>query len=59
MVYISELPGRTLLKPSEVASLFGVSPQTVYNWHRMGMIHGVKISGILRIYASSLGEMIQ
>jgi len=58
MAYSSELPGRTLLKPSEVASLFGVSPHTVYHWHRMGMIQGVKIKGVLRIYASSLSEIV-
>ena len=57
MAYISELPDRTLLKPVEVASLFNVSPQTVYLWHSMGMIGGVKIGGrILRIFASSLEE---
>ena len=54
MAYISELPGRTLLKPSEVASLFNVSPQAVYLWHRMGMIEGVKIGRTLRIQASSI-----
>ena len=51
MSYISELPDRTFLKPSEVASLFDVSPQTVYLWHRMGMIEGIKIDGrTLRVF---------
>jgi len=59
MAYSSELPGRTLLKPSEVASLFGVSPRTVYHWHRMGVIEGIKINGILRIYTSSLSDIAQ
>ena len=54
MAYMSELPGRTLLKPSQVASLFHVSPQAVYLWHRMGMIEGVKIGRTLRIQTSSL-----
>ncbi|MGD0663302.1 MAG: helix-turn-helix domain-containing protein [Syntrophorhabdales bacterium] len=52
MAYISELPGRTLLKPSEAASLFNLSPKTIYFWHRIGMIEGVKIGRILRIQTS-------
>ena len=59
MGYLRELPDRTLLKPSQVASLFNVSPQTVYFWHRTGMIEGIKIGGrILRIFASSLEERL-
>jgi DNA-binding transcriptional MerR regulator len=54
MSYNSELPSRTFLKPSEVASFFNVAPQTVYFWHRMGKIQGIKIGGSLRIYTSSL-----
>lgn len=38
MAYLSELPDRTLLKPSEVAVFLNVSPQTVHFWHPMGMI---------------------
>jgi predicted site-specific integrase-resolvase len=41
MTYINELPDRNFLKPSEVASLFDVSPRTVYLWHHMGMIETV------------------
>lgn len=58
MSHNSESPHRTFPKPSEVASLFGVSPQTVYFWHRMGMIQGIKIDGgTFRIFASSLDQM--
>jgi len=57
MSYNSKSPHRTFLKPSDVASLFNVSLQTVYFWHRMGMIEGTKVGGrILRIFASSLEE---
>jgi hypothetical protein len=49
-----EMPSRTFLKPSEVASLFNVSVYTVYFWHRMEAIAGIKIGGCLRIYRSSL-----
>ena len=58
MSYSSELPTRTFLKPSEVASLFNIAPQTVYFWHRMGKIEGVKIGGSLRIYTSSLAAIL-
>ena len=51
-----ELPGRTLLKPSEVASFFNVSVQTVYSWLKEGKIEGVKIGRTVRICRSSLEE---
>ncbi len=57
MAYTGKLAGRTFLKPTEVASLLNVSPKTVYFWHRMGMIEGVKIQKILRIYANSVERM--
>ncbi|MGA2107514.1 MAG: helix-turn-helix domain-containing protein [Syntrophorhabdales bacterium] len=58
MSYNSELPSRTFLKPSEVASFFNVAPKTVYFWHRMGRIEGIKIGGSLRIYTSSLVRIL-
>lgn len=58
MAHSGELPDRTLLKPSEVAFRLDVSPQTVYFWHCVGVIEGVKIGGrTLRIFASSLEHM--
>jgi len=54
MPYKSELPSRTFLKPSEVASFLNVAPKTVYFWHSMGRIQGIKIGGSLRIYTNSL-----
>ena len=59
MTRTRELPDRTVLKPSEVASLLNVSPQTVYFWHRMGVIEGVKIGGTLRILTSSLERVLR
>ena len=58
MSYNADLPARTFLKPSEVASFFNVSPQTVYFWHKMGQIQGVKICGSLRIYSNSLTGLL-
>jgi len=57
MSHTREMSSRTFLKPSEVASLFNVSLSTVYFWHRMQMIRGVKIGGCLRIYRGSLSEI--
>lgn len=54
MLCNSEMPVRTFLKPFEVATLFNVSVSTVYLWHRMGKIDGIKICGSLRIYRHSL-----
>jgi len=54
MSYNSELPLRTFLKPSEVAAFFRIALETVYFWHRMGKIEGIKIYGCLRIYRRSL-----
>jgi len=51
-----ELPERTLLRPSEVASFFNVSVETVYLWLREGKIEGIKIGRTVRIYRSSLEE---
>ncbi len=52
----SELPSRTLLTPSEVASLFNVSARTVYCWHRMRIVEVIKMCGILTKYGNSLPE---
>jgi len=53
----NELPSRILLTPSEVASFFNVSLRTVYFWHKIGKIQGIKIWRFLRIYRNSLGRM--
>ena len=58
MLFSGELPARTLLKPSEVASFFNVSPKTVYLWHDMGRIEGIKIRASLRILAKSLKDLL-
>jgi len=58
MSHTREMSSRTFLKPAEVASLFNVSLSTVYLWHRMEIIRGVKIGGCLRIYRRSLGGIL-
>ena len=54
MYRTSDLPARSLLTPFEVASFYDVSLRTVYFWHRIGKIQGIKIWRFLRIYRSSL-----
>ena len=49
-----ELPSRTFLTPFEVASFFDVSLRTVYFWHKIGKIKGIKIWRFMRIYRNSL-----
>jgi len=57
MSYNTELPSRILLTPSEVASFFNVSVRTVYFWHKIGKIQGIKIWRFLRICRNSLDGM--
>jgi len=57
MCYNTELPSRILLTPSEVASFFNVSVPTVYFWHKIGKIQGIKIWRFLRICRNSLEGM--
>ena len=53
-----DLPDRTLLRPSEVASFFRVSTKTVYRWYRTGAIEGIKVKGSLLIYRHSIRKLI-
>jgi len=52
-----ELPSRIFLTPSEVASFFNVSLRTVYFWHKIGKIQGIRIWRFLRVYRNSLEGM--
>ncbi len=52
----SELPSRTLLTPSEVASFFNVSARTVYCRHRMRIVEVIKMCGILTKYGNFVPE---
>ncbi|WP_423816317.1 helix-turn-helix domain-containing protein [Salinibacter ruber] len=47
---------RPYLSPEEVASLMGVSQQTVYNWIHQGEIEATKIGGLWRIPSSVITE---
>ena len=59
MSYTSELPARTLLKPSEASAYFNVPLPTIYFWYRMGDIDGVKMNGkCLRIFSASLRDFL-
>lgn len=53
------LPKKALYTPREVAEYFDVSVQTIYSWHSMGKIKGLKISEkVLRIPRTEVVEII-
>ena len=54
-----ELPPRTMLRPSEVASFLRVSERTVYRWFELGLIEGVRINKSLRITRGSILTLLQ
>jgi excisionase family DNA binding protein len=54
-----DLPLKTLLKPDEVGRFLGVSSNTVYRWYHFGLIEGVKVKGILRIYRDSVLKLAE
>ncbi len=37
----------------------GVSSNTVYRWYHFGLIEGVKVKGILRIYRDSVLKLAE
>ena len=46
---------KTLIKATEAADRFNVPLSTIYTWHQMGKIEGVKLNGkSLRIFSASL-----
>jgi excisionase family DNA binding protein len=53
-----EIPDKQLLRPDEVARLFDVTLQTVYNWCEAGVLEGMKIGGVLRITRESIVRKI-
>jgi excisionase family DNA binding protein len=53
-----DLPDKTLLRPNDVASFLSVSLKTVYRWHRLGTIKGIKVKGSLRIYRDSIVKLV-
>jgi excisionase family DNA binding protein len=54
-----ELPMRTMLRPSEVASFLRVSERTVYRWFELGLIQGIRINKSLRITRGSILTLLQ
>ncbi len=53
-----DLPDKTLLRPNDVALFLSISLKTVYRWHRLGTIRGVKVKGSLRIYRDSITHLV-
>ena len=51
---IDDVPSKRLLKPLEVAGLFGVSAKTIYRWCDMGLMESVKLNGSVRVLRASV-----
>lgn len=57
---LSSLPSKTLLRVAEVASFFGVSNKTIYNWVETGKLLATNPSGgSLRIFRDSVMDFIK
>jgi len=54
-----DLPGKTLLRPDEVARFLSVSIKTIMRWYHSGLIEGVKAGGSLRIYRESIVSLVE
>jgi excisionase family DNA binding protein len=51
---------KTLIKATEAADRFNVPLSTIYTWHQMGKIEGVKLNGkSLRIFSESLFAFLE
>jgi len=40
-----DIPNKSVLRPDEVAKVFGVTRRTVYNWHSEGKLEGQNKTG--------------
>jgi excisionase family DNA binding protein len=54
-----QLPKHDLLTPGEVADLLRVSRSTVYTWHAMGTLAGVKLGKVLRFSRNEVLNFIR
>jgi excisionase family DNA binding protein len=55
---LDSIPAKPLFRVDEVAELFRVSKRTIYNWIKDDTLKGTTEKGTLRIYRSSLVEII-
>lgn len=49
---------RPLMRPSEVAAIFDVTEQTIYNWRRQGVLKGVLIGGSIRFRRADVDALV-
>lgn len=54
-----ELPRRSLLRPTEVATFLNVSLRTVYRWYEMDIIQGIRLNHSLRIFRESVIRRVE
>ncbi len=55
---INRLPDKTLLNAREVATFLGVPLRMIYQWQKKGLIRGVKIKSLVRIYRDSVVNLV-
>jgi len=51
------ITSKKIMKASEVARLLNVSPNTVLNWAKSGLIPCVKIGRTIRFYSQEIEEI--
>ena len=55
---MEDVPNRTFLKPTEVATLLRVSTKTIYRWCDIGLIESVKMNGSVRVLRESVANLL-
>lgn len=56
---IEDIPDKKLLKPTEIATLLGVSAKTVYRWCDIGLMDSIKLNGSVRVLRTSVVNFLQ
>ncbi len=54
----STLPVRPLLRVDEVAAFFSITKRTVYSWYESDKLTGCNVNGTIRIYRTSVVELV-
>jgi excisionase family DNA binding protein len=59
VLLLKDIPGRRLLRPTEIAMLLGVSAKTIYRWCDMGLMDSIKLNGSVRVLRASVVQFLQ
>jgi excisionase family DNA binding protein len=49
----------TFLTPAEVAKICKVTPQTILNWERQGMIPSIRFGGMVRFDLEKVRDIVE